>query len=599
MDWVAGEDVSDLILSVPHAGAFWLAVWLEDAAGNSNPSARSSQVLLQFDDAVPPEALLQADDAWLGANTPASPSYAVEISASVDWPISGIRGYSLTVDGSVPDDDVEIFADQDYERFNATYLVQDLAEGITTVRLRSVSNSGVASDVIGLNHIKLDRTRPVLDDQMMPSPGRWYREALSIQLLAHDQADLSGMVPSAPDEPVGAGAYVAYELDGAATVMSRGAVDHVAVTADGHHTLSYRAYDAAGNASLEKEASFKIDGTAPTGAFRGLDPADPRALRVDVADATSGIADGRIEYRREGEGGFTRLTTTRSGGVLTARLDDLSLPPGRYRLRAVVSDVAGNEAVIGTWADGSSATLGMPLRLGAEVTVSREIEKAKRCTKATRKPRRGKSPKRKRARCVRKPARPSLELAHGKRAASAGRVTTTQGVPIAHAPVVVAGQPRAGGAFAKLGTATTDAQGRFRFTIPAGPSRTVRYRYDGTNTVKPAEADLATKVRAAARLEVDRRRLRNGQAVRFTGRLLGKPIPTAGKLVALQARVGRGWRTFATPRANAKGVFRHRYRFTETTGLRRYAFRAVVTREAAYSYEAGRSKTVKVTVRGR
>jgi hypothetical protein len=112
-------------------------------------------------------------------------------------------------------------------------------------------------------------------------------------------------------------------------------------------------------------------------------------------------------------------------------------------------------------------------------------------------------------------------------------------------------------------------------------------------------AQLRTRVRAVATLKVDRRRLRNGQAVRFRGRLRGRPLPAAGKLVALQARVGREWRTFATPRANPRGAFRHRYRFTATTGLRRYSFRALVTRESAYPYERGRSRTVRVTVRGR
>jgi hypothetical protein len=282
-------------------------------------------------------------------------------------------------------------------------------------------------------------------------------------------------------------------------------------------------------------------------------------------------------------------------------VDDLALPAGRYEVRAVVADVAGNEAVIDSWADGSKTLLSMPLRLSANISVA-GIVKAKRCAKA--KKRRGKDGRRKqgvRPKCGRKKPKPvtSLELKHGKRAASTGRLTTAQGVPIADAAIVVEGQARSGGAFVKLGVARTDAQGNLNFTLPAGPSRTVRYRYDGTNTVRPASADLTTKVNAAARLKVDRRRLRNGQAVRFTGRLLGKPIPTAGKLVALQAKVGREWRTFATPRANAKGIFKHRYRFTATTGLRRYKFRAVVAREAAYPYEKGVSRIVKVTVRGR
>ena len=248
---------------------------------------------------------------------------------------------------------------------------------------------------------------------------------------------------------------------------------------------------------------------------------------------------------------------------------------------------------------GSATVLGMPLRLGSRVEVAGSV-KAKGCGKAAGKGR-GKRPRKRSRRQKCRPAPKavkSLELRHGKRATSSGRLTTSQGVPIAEASLVVDGQARSGGPFARVGTAKTDAQGRFRFAIPAGPSRTVRYRYEGTNTVRAAEAALSTKVRAAARLKVDRRRLRNGQAVRFSGRLLGKPIPVEGKLVALQAKVGRGWRTFANPRANAKGVFKHRYRFTATTGVRRYAFRAVVAREAAYPYEAGRSPVVRVTVRG-
>ncbi len=320
-----------------------------------------------------------------------------------------------------------------------------------------------------------------------------------------------------------------------------------------------------------------------------------------MEDATSGVADGAVEYRREGESGFRRLATERAGGVLKARLDDEGLAAGRYEVRAVVTDVAGNEAVINRWADGSRTTLAMPLRLAANMSVAGMV-KAKGCAKTAKK-RRGSSGGRKRGarpRC-RKKAKSvgSLSLGYGKRATSSGRLVTAQGEPIANAPIVVYGQARSGGQFVRLGSARTDARGDLRFKVPAGPSRTVRYRYEGTNTVQPAAAQLTTKVNAAARLKVDRRRLRNGQTVRFAGRLLGKPIPKAGKLVALQAKVRGGWRTFATPRANRKGVFKHRYRFTATTGIRRYEFRAVVAREDAYPYEAGVSRTVRVIVRGR
>jgi hypothetical protein len=598
---VDGPGISELELTLPYAGWFWLRAWLEDEQGNVDPSDKSDQVMLRFDDGVPPEAQVRGNDGWLGADALNSPEYVVEIPAGKDWPVSGIAGYSITLDLSLPDSDMDIYAAQDNGLFRATYTAHNLAEGITTLRLRSVSNSGIPSDEVGIALLRLDRTPPSVAVGASLQGGGWSREALVIELNAHDQAALSGMDAAGAGQQVEDGGHVAYEVNTAPTQKIPGDRAELVVSADGEHKVTYRAFDVAGNGSAEKEAVFRIDRTAPAGSFRVLDPRDPRALKVDVADATSGVADGWIEYRRAGDRGFSRLATTHQGGVLSSRLDDAALPAGRYVIRAVVHDVAGNEAIVDSWSDGLPAALGMPVRLGARLEVAGEI-KAQRCSRAKRSKRaaNGKR-KRSRNRTCRVATKPiqSLALVHGKRAKSTGTLKTAQGVPIAHAPVIVEGQPRSGGAYARLGSATTDAQGRFHFTIPPGSSRTVRYRYDGTDTVRPTTGDIATKVKAAARLKVDRRRLRNGQTVRFSGRLLGRPIPPAGKLVALQAKIGRGWRTFATPRANAKGRFSHRYRFTATTGTRRYAFRVVVAREDAYPYERGVSRIVKVTVRGR
>lgn len=598
---VAAPGISELEVAVPGPGGFWLRVWLEDSAGNVDPTAKSPQVLLRFDDGVPPQPILQYDDGWQGSDTPHSPAYDIGIHPGSTWPISGISGYSIALDGVIPDAEVDVFAAQDYEIFRAVYVFEALAEGTTAIAIRSVSNSGIASDAVRFAEIRLDRSPPVMEVDGLPSRDQWHVRPVSLHLKAADQAGLSGMAPTAPEHPIEGGGHLAYELDGGPTTLLRGGEAYVAVAEDGHHRLTYRAFDVAGNGSAEKEATFKIDGTAPVGSFRALNPADPRQLTVEVADATSGVADGHVEYRRESDGVYTRLPTSHAGGVLSARVDDVGLPPGRYELRAVVTDVAGNRAWIDDWADGSAVTIGMPLRMDAKVVVAGDLA-ARRCRKATKKTR-GKVRRRRhaaRSKCRRRPSsKAALSLRHGKRARSSGRVTTGAGTPVANASIVVEGQSRSGGASVQLGTTRTDAKGGFRFSIPAGPSRTLRYRYDGTNTIKPAAAQLVTKVRAAARLKASRRRLRNGQAVRFTGRLLGKPIPAAGKVVALQAKVGRGWRTFATPRANARGVFRHRYRFTATTGVRRYAFRAVVAREGAYPYERGVSRIVRVTVRGR
>lgn len=598
---VAGDNITSLSLDVPHAGWFWLRVWLEDSAGNVNPAAKSAQAMIRYDDGVPPEAFLSYPGTWLGMHAPMSPSYMVEIPFESEWPMSGIRGYSVTMNGDLPDADVEVVAAQDYERFQGVYELSGLLEGTNVVRFRSVSNAGVPSQAVGIAYVRVDRTPPTVLEGALPHPLQWHQRSVVIQLEGEDQVHLSGMVPAASDMPIGDGAHIAYQLDNKPPELVRGDRAAVEVSADGEHSLTYRAFDAAGNASVEKQAVFRIDGTGPVGRFRALDSADPRRLEVEVSDATSGVADGRIEYRMEGAPRFEALRTASGSGLLSARIDDEALAAGRYELRAVVTDVAGNETVIDRWADGTAAKLGMPIRGGAQLEAGGDGN-GKRCPKAA-----GKSRARRKSKAKRRPAcrqrtdvsAKTLKLRYGRRSASSGRLTTARGAPIAGAHVVVDGQARSGGAFARIGTARTDAQGKFRFAIPAGPSRTIRYRYEGTDTVLPASAALTTKVAAAARLKVDRRRLRNGQAVRFSGRLLGGPVPAAGKLVALQAKVGRGWRTFATPRANAKGIFRHRYRFLATTGLRHYEFRAVVAREAAYPYEKGVSPVVRVTVRGR
>jgi len=105
-------------------------------------------------------------------------------------------------------------------------------------------------------------------------------------------------------------------------------------------------------------------------------------------------------------------------------------------------------------------------------------------------------------------------------------------------------------------------------------------------------------VPASSSIRVDRPAVRNGQSVLFTGRLAGGPVPDGGKLIDLQAYYRGAWRTFATPRTDARGRWSYRYRFGATRGTVRYRFRARIRREAAYPYELGNSRKVRVIVRG-
>jgi hypothetical protein len=87
-----------------------------------------------------------------------------------------------------------------------------------------------------------------------------------------------------------------------------------------------------------------------------------------------------------------------------------------------------------------------------------------------------------------------------------------------------------------------------------------------------------------------------GGTVRFSGRLLGGHVPRAGRLVELQARVGAGWRTFATVRSDRRGRLRHMHRFAATSSGRTYWIRLRVRREPAYPFETATSPAVAVRV---
>jgi hypothetical protein len=143
-------------------------------------------------------------------------------------------------------------------------------------------------------------------------------------------------------------------------------------------------------------------------------------------------------------------------------------------------------------------------------------------------------------------------------------------------------------------TVTTQENGRFATRLDAGPSRTIDlvYRHNTKKVSDRIELDSTV----VPTLDIPKKSLSNGQAAIFLGHL---PGPNAeGRAVALQARVGRKWRTFKQLRTDSDGRFRGRYRFTQTVGRVRYFFRALVKSQSGYPYDPGASRKRKLTVRG-
>jgi len=185
---------------------------------------------------------------------------------------------------------------------------------------------------------------------------------------------------------------------------------------------------------------------------------------------------------------------------------------------------------------------------------------------------------------------------YGRPVAVTGRLTGRAGAPIAGAEVELSTLAR-GGAWAALPGVVTGADGTFRATIPPGPSRTVRFAYrafagdaDHADT-----AELEVAVRSAVRLRATPRALRNGEAVRFRGRVAGAPAGSR-KVVEMQVFQEGRWLTFGTTRLR-RGRFAYRYRFTRTVRRTRYPFRAIVRADGGWPYETGASRAVTVEVR--
>ena len=105
---------------------------------------------------------------------------------------------------------------------------------------------------------------------------------------------------------------------------------------------------------------------------------------------------------------------------------------------------------------------------------------------------------------------------------------------------------------------------------------------------------LALAVRAAIAMSVSPRTTSVGREIFFRGRLLGGPVPFAGKQLVLEARSpGGAWIEFNVIRTGPRGRFRAAYRF-RFPGPADYRFRALSEAESDYPFAAGASNVVGV-----
>ena len=367
----------------------------------------------------------------------------------------------------------------------------------------------------------------------------------------------------------------------------------LSVPAAGEYRLHVWLEDAAGNAREESgviTSSLRFDPDAPQLAFEPVDASDPLRVVVNAVDRHSGVASGEIELRAAGSTTWHGLETERAGSLLIAHVDDERFRNGTYEFRAHATDQAGNEATTGRRTDGSAATLRLPARVDTRLAVGvPRIIIRKRVER-----RHG------RKRVVRRRIRrldSNVVAKHGRTIRLSGFLANADGQPIDGA-TIEALEKRPEGGLVTAGLATTGTDGKFHYVVKATRNREMVFRYGGSRRIGSATADFMVLVPANTSIRPGRRRLLNGQQVLFTGRVITRPLPSAGKLVEMQAYFRGRWRTFSTVRAGGGGRWRFLYRFGGTVGRVTYRFRARLPAEGGYPFIGGNSRVVKVVVLG-
>jgi len=461
------------------------------------------------------------------------------------------------------------------------------SQPLAVLGLDSADNVGASSPVT----VRIDNTAPGAVHVVLEGGAGW-RNQNGFDLLWSNpsEGDRAPIVASHYRLcPAGGGGCVNDSRSGTGIM----GLDAVPVPAPGEWQLRMWRQDAAGNqepANASVPVVLRFDPEPPQLGFEETPATDPTLVAVQVTDKFSGLASGQIELSREGSGTWQVLTTQQHGSRLLARIDDARLPAGNYLLRATARDQASNLSSTDTRLDGRPMAITLPLRtptvLRAGVVNTRTVRRTVR-----------RGGKRITLHRQVESVRPQVRLPFGKEARIVGRLETSDGHPIPNAELHVYSSSSTV-AEQQAAVLRTDGDGHYTYEAPPGSTRVFGIAYLGTPVTLPSQAGASIQVPAASTIRPRPRRLRNGQSVRFVGKVQSLPTPAAGKLVELQVTLSGRWQTFRTTRTDTDGKWRVRYRFRRSCGRTRYRFRARLPAEVGYPYETGVSRAKKVLVLG-
>jgi hypothetical protein len=581
--WAADGVAGLTVPAVP--GVYAAEVWLEDSAGAQGPATSAR---LRFDDTRPASIEPLPVTGWIGrAAFPVTVRLGHPTGPA---PISGIRGYAVSIDGAAGGAPCA----KDYCEVGEislpggaaddSFAIGALPEGTSYLHAVAVSGSGMKSAAGGQTRLRVDTTDPVTE--LSGVPEGWASHPVSLTAIAVDTG--SGMGADGPGAP-----FTAIRVDGRAPVSSPGASTGLTLIEDGVHEVAYYARDAAGNANdggdvnglpsrAPRTKLVRIDREAPSAAFpNSQDPRDPDLIRVRITDRLSGPDSSRgwIGVRRAGSGDrFEPLPPAASGaGELRARWDSDSYPKGEYEFRALVYDGAGNTIATTRRGNGEAMVLASPLKAATSLHASFGATSPGDGTASQR------------------------VLPCGRGEMLSGRLTIGRAGAQVGLPVRITERfARGAGLASRTSTVRTRPDGTFSIHLAPGPSRTVAASFEGSPTLtRSASRTLGLRVRSGVRLSASSAVARVGGApLRFRGGVTASPgtIPADGLSIQLQFRLpGLPWAEFRTVQTDARGRFRYAYRFSDDDSRgARFLFRAYAPAQGDWPYEPGGSKPVAV-----
>jgi hypothetical protein len=193
--------------------------------------------------------------------------------------------------------------------------------------------------------------------------------------------------------------------------------------------------------------------------------------------------------------------------------------------------------------------------------------------------------------------RTTKRVGFGKTTTVSGWLGTSDGNALGGQTVRIMTAPDNGAhAFAQATVATTKPNGTWTARLPAGPSREVQARFDGSGTLEPASGTAHVVVPASIKLAISPRATRWGGKIKIGGRLRGCCVPSAGELVELHVGWHGGSTEIGHVYADQHGRFHTKYTFLRGSGTQTYRFWATSASESDYPYATSQSRKIPIRV---